>query len=80
MNDNDCSFKEQKEELSSKVSQLQQDLTAAKQQHQMALYEMEERLKQVQQRVLQQQEVVHKKEVSALTQEWNTERKVCYDG
>lgn len=39
---------------------------------------MEERLKQVQQRVVQQQEVVHKQEVSALTQEWNTERKVFY--
>ena len=39
---------------------------------------MEERLKQVQQKALVQQDVVHKQEVSALTQEWNTERKVKY--
>lgn len=37
---------------------------------------MEERLKQVQQKALVQQDVVHKQEVTALTQEWNTERKV----
>jgi hypothetical protein len=42
----------------------------------MELYEMEERLKQAQQRALQQQEVVHKQEVNALSQEWNSERKV----
>lgn len=71
----EAKLKEQKEDLSSKISQLQQDLMAAKQQHQMELYEMEERLKQVQQRAVQQQEVFHKQEVSALTQEWNTERK-----
>ena len=63
-----------------RINQLQSDLTSAQQRHQMELYELEEKLRQSQQKAIVEKDVMHKEEVSTLTREWDIERKVCHKG
>lgn len=61
-------------EISTQVSELQQDITSLKQQHQVEIWELQEKLKKSHGESMIQKEVMQKQEVSALTQEWNKER------
>lgn len=62
--------------LTESITTLQEELSSAKQRHQVELWETEERFKTSNQRALHTRTTAHKEEVSALMQEWNQERKV----
>ncbi|KAJ8314178.1 hypothetical protein KUTeg_008739 [Tegillarca granosa] len=57
------------------ISALQQEVVTLKQQHQVELWELEERLKKSNKKWIEDKETMHKEEVGALMQEWNMERK-----
>ncbi len=58
------------------VAALQTELSTLKDQHQVQLSEVEEKLKRSLQKVQSDQDAAHREEIAALTQEWNNERKV----
>lgn len=64
------------EEDRKKFADLQNQVSTLQQQHQVLLWETEEKLKCSQQKALEAKEVFHKEEITALTTEWNRERKV----
>ena len=55
---------------------LREELATAKQRHQVELWERDEKFKVSKQRALETRSAAHQEEVSALTKEWNRERKV----
>jgi len=71
-----CSLQEKDLEISSRITELQQEITSLKQQHQVEIWQLQERLKKSHGEAIIQKEVMQKQEVSALTQEWNKERQV----
>lgn len=62
--------------MSSKVTELQREITDLQQKHQMELLELQGKLKKSHDHSLVQKDVMQKQEISALTQEWNKERQV----
>lgn len=63
-------------DISARVAELQQEITGLKQQHQVEIWQLQQRLKKSHGETIIQKEVMQKQEVSALTQEWNKERQV----
>ena len=51
-------------------------ITDLKQRHEIELIEIQAKMREFQDRKIQEKETMHKEEVAALTQEWHVERKV----
>lgn len=67
---------DQAKNLTEQIVSLRDEVATAKQRHQVELWEKDEKFKVGKQRILQARNVAHQEEVSALTDEWNRERKV----
>ena len=61
-----CSLQEKDLEISSRITELQQEITSLKQQHQVEVWQLQERLKKSHGEAIIQKEVMQKQEVSAL--------------
>ena len=69
-------FQDKDGHLSQQIAVLQEEIHGLKTRNQAELSELEEKLKLTHKKSQQDKERMHQDEVTALTQEWNSERKV----
>ncbi|XP_041365531.1 golgin subfamily A member 4-like isoform X2 [Gigantopelta aegis] len=68
-------LQEKDKHMLQQIAALQEEITKLKSRHQVELYELEEKFKLTHKKSLIEKEKNHQEEVTALTQEWNCERK-----
>ena len=66
-------------EMKQQGETLLNQITDLKQRHEIELIERQAKMYEVQEKKIQEREIMHKEEVEALTQEWHVERKVSIE-